>query len=145
MEKDVDYSRENVLIIDDETELLESLKRHFEIEGISVDTCSDPREVIAKLKEEHFNIILTDIKMPGMDGVELLRRIKEFNPLCIVIMMTAYSNMSYLLECFSAGASDYFAKPFHELDILVDEIKNSIEKVTRWKMGMGFKDFKGTP
>ncbi len=145
MANKIDYSQESILIVDDEVQLLESLKRHFDLEGINADICSDPREVVQKLLNDHYNIIITDIKMPGMDGVELLRRIKDVNPMCVVIVMTAYSNMSYLLDCFSAGAADYFAKPFHDLDLLVDAVKCAIERVARWKKGMGFENFKGTP
>lgn len=143
--KDGMISNERILLVDDEIELLEGLKRHFEVEGLKVETCSSAESALKLVQEKNFNIIMTDIKMPGMDGVELLRAIKDMNPLCNVMIMTAYSNMSYLLDCFSAGACDYFAKPFQDMDEVIDALKTAIERVTRWKKGMGFGGFKGTP
>lgn len=145
MTEKINYGLETILLVDDEQDLLDSLKRHFEVEGLSVQTCSSAESALQLIQEKNFNIIMTDIKMPGMDGVELLRAIKDMNPLCNVMIMTAYSNMSYLLDCFSAGACDYFAKPFQDMDEVIKAVKTAISRVGRWKEGMGFGGFKGTP
>lgn len=134
-------SMEKALIVDDEKDLLSSLKTHFELEGIAVDTLDSPLEALERLKVEPYNVILTDIKMPGMDGVEFMRAAKRLNPLCNIMIITAYSNMNYVVECFSAGACDYFTKPFHDMEVLVGEVKRAIERVTRWRKAMGFERF----
>ena len=136
---------ERVLIVDDEQEMLDSLKRRFEIEDIEVEVAQNPLDALEIVKKDSINVVLTDIKMPDMDGVELLGRLKDMNPLCNVIIMTAYSNMSYLLDCFRAGASDYFAKPFGDVEIVVEAVKNALRRVSRLKKGLGFYDFPGTP
>ncbi len=135
------YKAERVLIVDDEKDLLNSLQTHFSLEGIESDISSDPREAIDMMAENLYNIVLTDIRMPGMDGIELLHAIKDINPLCNVIIITAYSNMNYIIDGFSAGACDYFSKPFNDIDVLVTAVKNSIERVSRWRKGMGFRKY----
>lgn len=128
---------ETILIIDDEEEILESLRRRFELEGLSVNTCRSPIEALDSMMKYRYNIVITDIKMPGMDGVKLLTAIKSINPLCNILMMTGYSNMTYVVECLSSGAYDYFTKPFEDLDEVVEATQQAIERIERWKKGMG--------
>lgn len=132
---------ERILIVDDEKDMLNSLKMHFSLEGIEADICDNPFDALKMVEDNGYNIVLTDIRMPGMDGVQLLKTIKEMNPLCNVIIITAYSNMTYLVECFAAGACDYFSKPINDMNILIDSVKCAIERVTRWRKGMGFHKF----
>lgn len=127
-----------LLIIDDEEEILESLRRRFELEGILVRTCQNPEEALNLMTQNHYNIVITDIKMPKMNGIELLNALKNVNPLCNIIMITGFSNMSFVVECLSSGACDYFTKPFDNLDILVEATQQAIKRVYRWKESMGF-------
>ena len=127
-----------IFIIDDEEEILESLRRRFELEGISVETSRNPRDALEQMKKNLYNVVITDIKMPEMDGIELLDSLKNINPLCNIIMMTGYSNMTFVVECLSSGAADYFTKPFEELDSLVKAVQQAVNRVERWKENMGF-------
>lgn len=128
---------ESVLIIDDEMETLESLSRKFELEGLSVKTCRSPIEALDYMMRYRYNIVITDIKMPGMDGIILLNAIKSINPLCNILIMTDYSNMAYVVECLSSGAYDYFTKSFEDLDLVVEATLQAVERIERWKKGMG--------
>ena len=126
------------LVIDDEEEILESLRRRFELEGISVKTCQNPITALDIMFKSYYNVIITDIKMPAIDGIVLLKKIKSRNPLCNIIIMTGYSNMDYVIESLSSGACDYFTKPFDDLDTLVEAAQQAIKRVERWKENMGF-------
>ena len=96
------------------------------------------------MMKDNYNVVITDIKMPGMNGVELMKTLKNINPLCNIIMITGYSNMSYVVDCFSYGAVDYFMKPIEDLDVLVEATQQAIKRIERWRKGMGlFKRLKG--
>lgn len=126
-----------LLIVDDETEILNMLRRHFEMDGFEVTLATGPLEAIELVKDKLFNLVLTDLKMPKMSGIELMREIKRINPLANVIMMTGYSNMSTVVECMGAGAVDYFVKPFNDLEALTLALEQARDRVIRWRLAMG--------
>ena len=129
-----------ILLVDDEVEILEMLKRHLEFEGFKVVTTSDPIEAEKLMAEHLFRLAVTDIRMPGMTGIELLQKFKALNPLANVFIMTGYSNMSYVVECLSNGAYDYFTKPFNDLDGILATLKDGWKRVKRWEGAMQFND-----
>lgn len=122
-----------VLIVDDEAEILATLRRCLALEGLPVETCNSPQEALAKIRQAIYPVMLTDIMMPGMSGVELLREVRARQPLCNVIMMTAYTSMDKVVECLSAGAVDYLVKPFEDLDTVVARIREAVARVERWR------------
>lgn len=126
-----------LLIVDDEEEILNMLRRNFEFEGYEVTTTISPLEALELMRAELFNLVLTDIKMPEMSGVELLREIKRINPLANVVMMTAFSNMSNVVNCLGSGAVDYLVKPFGDLDQIIKVIDQARERIERWRSSMG--------
>ena len=97
-------------------------------EGYNVDSAHNGSEAIKKLNLDHFDLVISDIQMPGMDGLELLKNIKELAPATEVLMMTAYASTETAVEAMKSGAYDYVTKPFK-----VDEVKliirNVLEKV----------------
>jgi len=127
----------DLLVVDDEEEILKMLRRNLEIEGYRLTTTMDPREAVELMKERLFNLVMTDIKMPGMSGVKLLRAIKEINPLANVLIMTGYSSMTNVVDCLGAGAVDYFVKPFSDLEMIVSSLNDARDRVLRWKSSMG--------
>ena len=127
----------NLLIVDDEEEILNMLRRNLELEGYDVTVTTRPQEAIALMKTELFNLVLTDIKMPGMSGIELLRELKSINPLANIIMMTGYSSMSNVVDCLGSGAVDYFVKPFTDLDLITQALDQARDRVQRWRSAMG--------
>ncbi|KMT22003.1 response regulator [Clostridium cylindrosporum] len=122
-----------ILIVDDESEILDSLRKNLTLEGYSVDISSNPLEAIEKVKNNKYHIVLTDIVMPEMDGIELLREVKTYDSLTQVIMMTGYSTMDKTLQSLEYGANDYILKPFKSIEFVMDIIDYSIQKLERWR------------
>jgi len=116
-----------ILIVDDETIVRESLGSWFREEGYSVDVAASAREALEKLTIKDWDIFLLDIRMPGMDGLELQRKIKESHPDSTIIIMTAYASVETAVEAMKQGAYDYIVKPF-DPDDLEHLVRNAIER-----------------
>ena len=128
--------RAQVLVVDDEPEILDTFRVRFRLEGIDVELCDDPYEALLKVQENYPAVVLCDIRMPGMSGVELLRQIKQVHPLCSVIMMTGYSSMAHVVDCLGSGAVDYFVKPFREIDEIIQAVQDALKRAGRWRKAM---------
>ncbi|MBW1980591.1 MAG: response regulator [Deltaproteobacteria bacterium] len=101
-----------ILVVDDELIIRDSLKEWLEEEGFRVDMAASGAEALEQLGRESYQLMLLDIKMPGMDGVEVLQRSKEVRPELPVVMMTAYATVETAVEAMKIGAYDYLMKPF---------------------------------
>jgi DNA-binding NtrC family response regulator len=106
-----------ILVVDDEQVVRESLFEWFTEDGYPVDMAEDAREAIRKLQAASWDILLVDIKMPGMDGMELQQKIKEIDPGAIVVIMTAYASVDTAVRALKEGAFDYVTKPFDPDDL----------------------------
>ncbi|MDH4122339.1 MAG: response regulator [Deltaproteobacteria bacterium] len=125
-----------ILLVDDEVEILNMLKRHLELEGFQVDTVTDPLKALDLMHQNLYNLVLTDIRMPSMLGTELIPQLKEINPLVNVVIMTGFSSMSYIVECIGEGAVDYFTKPFTHMENLMETLRHLRQKIARWQESM---------
>jgi two-component system response regulator HydG len=110
-------SKANILIVDDEAVVRDSLGKWFTEEGYAVETASTAREALLKLPTERWDLALLDIKMPGMDGLELERKIREVHPEIIIIIMTGYASVETAVQALKDGAYDYITKPFDPDDL----------------------------
>ncbi len=127
----------NVLIVDDEVEINNTLTRFLELEDrYSIDSVTDPFEALEKVKREKIHILLSDIMMPGMSGIELLEQVKMADGLTQVIMMTAYSTIDKVVECLEKGANDYILKPFDDLEEVKMVLDITADKLSRWKQAL---------
>jgi len=109
-------SGKKVIIVDDEQDILNTLLRYFNRKNkFEVDVFTNPVNALEAIKNNDYDLVLTDIMMPEMNGVDLLKKIKEVKPDVPVVMMTAYSTIDKILECDKLGASDYVTKPFISL------------------------------
>ncbi|HEY4492296.1 MAG TPA: response regulator, partial [Acidobacteriota bacterium] len=104
--------RISILVVDDEPIVRESLGSWFREEGFTVDLAQSGKEALEKLTKGGWDIFLLDIKMPGMDGLELQRKIREINAGATIIIMTAYASVETAVEAMKQGAYDYIVKPF---------------------------------
>ena len=104
--------RDDVLIVDDEPKIGALLRAALERDGLGVEALQDPEKALALLKERPFEVVVTDLMMPGIDGLELLRRAKAIRPSCEVVVMTAYASVETAREALKRGAVDYITKPF---------------------------------
>jgi heterodisulfide reductase subunit A2 len=102
----------HILVVDDELVVRDSLKEWMKDEGFSVSMAESGDQALEKLEANPFHLMLTDIKMPGMDGVALLEQVKARYPEMTVVMMTAYATVETALDAMKMGALDYLMKPF---------------------------------
>jgi DNA-binding NtrC family response regulator len=102
----------NVLIVEDDDRLREQLARFYEQEGFRVTAAACGEDGVARLAEERFAIVVSDVKMPGMDGFQLARHVREKYSDTDVILITAFGNIKQAVEAMKIGASDYITKPF---------------------------------
>ena len=119
----------SILIVDDEESVRDSLYNWFIEDGYHVVTAEQAKMALTLLESEHFDIILADIKMPGMDGLEMLRRIKTIKPEAIVIIMTAFATVDTAVKALKDGAYDYVTKPF-DPDDLTHLIRNATKQIS---------------
>jgi DNA-binding NtrC family response regulator len=119
----------SILIVDDEESVRDSLYNWFIEDGFQVDCAENARKALSMLESDNFDIILADIKMPGMDGLEMLRRIKEIKSDSIVIVMTAFATVDTAVKALKDGAYDYVTKPF-DPDDLTHLIRNATKQIS---------------
>jgi diguanylate cyclase (GGDEF)-like protein len=125
--------------VDDEEVVCRFLKRVLDGERSDVEVCHGGPEAIARLEEDSFDLVITDLKMPGVDGIGVLSKAKELDPLCEVIIVTAYASVESAVEVMKLGAYDYISKPFN-----VDRIRLVVDKALekrRLLQAAGERDF----
>ena len=114
----------NILIIEDDTTMRNGLAEILKEAGYNVDSAENGQKGLEKIREKDYDIVLTDLIMPVMGGMELLRNIKHFKPGTSVIIITAFGTIENAVEAIKVGASDYITKPFK-----IDEVQTKIRKV----------------
>jgi len=120
---------EKILIIEDEKGMNEVLRILLEAEGYDVTSAFDGYEGVDAIKNDIFDLVISDIKMPGLNGFEVLKTVKEISPDTIVIMITAFGTTESAIEAMKLGAYDYINKPF-KIDEIRLVIKKALEKRT---------------
>jgi DNA-binding NtrC family response regulator len=131
--------RISILIVDDEESVRDSLYNWFIDDGYQVDTAENAKKALELLDEREFDIVLADIKMPGMDGMEMHRRIKTLPNEPVVIIMTAFASVDTAVKALKEGAFDYVTKPF-DPDDLSHLIRNAATQVTLKKENLNLKE-----
>lgn len=123
-----------VLVVDDEKNIRLTLSQALESLGLEADTATDGQEALDKLTKKEFGLILLDLKMPGMDGMEVLRRLRTIRPDIRVIIITAYGTVESAVEAIKLGAVDFVQKPFapEEIRKLVSQVLDR-EKIEEQK------------
>jgi len=126
------YPNIKILIVDDEQAVILVLEEFLQAEGYEVYSTTSSIDALEMIKEQKYHIVLSDIEMPKMDGIEFLIQIKKYDALMQVIMMTDDSTMDKTMRCLEGGANDYVLKPFNNLAQLAELIKLSEGKLHRW-------------
>ncbi len=119
--------RLSILIVDDELVVRDSLVHWFTEEGYDVDSASNANDALAKLAAREFDLVIADIRMPGMDGIDLLEKIKSEQLDTGVIVMTGYASVETAIRALKHGAFDYITKPFDPDDLSV-VVRNALEQ-----------------
>ena len=123
----------NLLIVDDEKEIREMLARHFAFEGFNIFQAEDGLDALEILNSQKIDLVISDIVMPRMSGVELLEIVRKEFPMVRVNMITGYVTQSHLLQCMQNHADDVIYKPLEDLQELEDSVKRSLAAINRWK------------
>jgi len=116
-----------ILIVDDEASVRDSLYKWFKFDGYRISTAADASAALQELQNNTYDIVLLDIKMPGMDGLELQKRIKQINKNIITIMITAFASVDTSIQALKEGAFDYIVKPI-DPDNMSHLIRNAVEQ-----------------
>jgi len=119
---------EKILVVDDEEGMREFLTYMLEGESYEVSTAASGLEALEKIRREEFALVLADIKMPGIDGLEMLRRIKEIDEQAVVIVMTAYASLDTAIKAIKFDAYDYLVKPFPDSDQVLGIIEKGLAR-----------------
>lgn len=117
---------ENILVVDDEATTRRLMEQTLKKQGYEVLTASNGDEALRRVMEENPSLVLLDIQLPGMDGIEVLQKIREINSDTVVIMATAMDDLKVAVRAMRVGAYDYISKPFH-IDELVLTVNKAIE------------------
>ncbi|MGB3096256.1 MAG: response regulator, partial [Candidatus Deferrimicrobiaceae bacterium] len=109
----------NILIVDDEEIVRESLANWLEEDGYEVEAAENGARALERLPAKDWNLAMVDLKMPGMDGIQLMDEIRKVRPDTIVIIMTAYATVDTAVQAMKKGAYDYIVKPFNPEDLSI--------------------------
>jgi len=116
-----------ILVVDDEAMIRDGIKRVLEGEQFEVETCRSGHLAIEHLQQKNYGLIITDLKMPGMNGIEVLKAVKALQPDIPVIIITGYASVDTAVEAMRSGASDYISKPFAP-DLLLEKVHNALRQ-----------------
>jgi len=116
-------AKHSIMVIDDEKIVGDMAKLSFEQDGYEVETFLNGESALERLKERRFEVVVTDLKMKGVDGLEVLRSIKKLYPGVKVIMITAFANLDVAIEALRDDVHDFFPKP-----VKIKELKASVKR-----------------
>ena len=121
-----------ILVVDDEGSIRNLLDEAFSRKGYQVVLAENAEKALEILGQEHIQVIFLDLKLPGMNGVDLCRQIKEERPIVIIYAMTGFTSLFQLSDSREVGFDDYFTKPFR-LQTMLKAAEEGFEKLARWK------------
>ena len=121
-----------VLIVDDEKAVVGLLKLAFTNAGYQVVSADSAEQALSILQNENIFVMFLDLNLPGINGIELCRKIKKQIPMAIVFAITGYASLFELADCREAGFEDYFKKPVN-MKVLIKTVEEAFEKINRWK------------
>jgi DNA-binding response OmpR family regulator len=128
----VNMSEKRILIVDDEPAILDIMRQAFEMNGYKVFSAQNAEKAIEINSETVIMVMFLDLKLPGMDGMALCKRIRRDNQIAVIYAVTGYTNFFGVLECRSAGFDDFFVKPV-DIPVLLRAARHAFEKLERWK------------
>jgi two-component system OmpR family response regulator len=116
-----------VLVVDDEPDFLETIVKRLQRRKINTVGVDSGKEALDLLEREHFDVVILDVRMPGMDGIDTLREMKKKRPLMEVIMLTGHASVESGMQGMQLGAFDYVMKPA-EIDELLEKVRQAYER-----------------
>jgi putative two-component system response regulator len=132
-------NQSKLLLVDDDPFVLESIASLLEEYGFEVVSCSNAVDALENAKQDHFDVVLTDIRMPGVTGIELLQHIHAFNPQLPVILLTAFAELEVAVDAIKRGAFDFITKPYNP-QYLVHAVEKAAKYTRLAKLEKNYKD-----
>ena len=124
---EADVKPGRIPVVDDEELIRRILTEMLSEQGYAVTTASDGEQAVELLEQQTFDLVMTDLVMPGLDGIEVLRAARRTNPACPVILMTGYSSGEAVARLVREGVANYIAKPF-DIQFVIDTVAGLIER-----------------
>ena len=118
----------HILVVDDEPLIRETLEEYLTQEGYQVSTCASGEQALELAAEQFFEVVLCDVQLPGLDGIETLERLLQVTPQSFVLLVTAYATVENAIEAFQRGAHDYLMKP-----IVLDEVSAKLRRILEYR------------
>ncbi len=119
--------KQRILILDDEIKIVDILQQHLSEEGYACSGVTNPHEALKTIANEPIDLLIADVKMPEMDGIQVLKEVRRINQDIAVVVITAYMDVSDAIQAIRAGANDYVLKPFNLGEISM-AISQALEK-----------------
>src|SRR5512146_302219 len=116
-----------ILIVDDEPGVLLTSRAILQQEGYDVESAANGSEAVEAIRQRHYDLVLTDLKMPGIDGLGVLAEVRKRSPLTVTVMMTGYGSVGSALDAVQLGAYEYLLKPI-EVEDLKQAVRRSLER-----------------
>jgi DNA-binding NtrC family response regulator len=127
-------NKPSVLIVDDEDRFRSTMRKLLTAEGLEASTCGSATQALDELKKNHYDVVILDVRMPEMSGVEALPKIKEIDPDIEVIVLTGHASVETAKSIIRNGAYDYLLKPY-SIETLLEKIENAYDrKMARRKL-----------
>src|SRR5438552_11225931 len=126
MKMNLTPSARRLLVVDDEPLIRATLAEYLTGEGFAVTACASGEEALAEAERRPYDVVLCDVQLPGIDGIEVLERLLKVSPETFVLLITAYGTVESAVEAFQRGAHDYLMKP-----ILLDEVLGKIRRLLK--------------
>ena len=121
-----------ILVVDDEESIRKLLDKAFAKSGYSVVQAESAERALEILESHNIQVMFFDLKLPGMNGIDLCRTVRKANPIACIYAMTGYGSLFELSDCRDAGFDDYYLKPIN-LDVFINTAKEAFSKLERWK------------
>lgn len=125
--------KSRILIVDDEAPIRDSLARHLRLKGYETDTAENGISALEKMEATSFQVVISDIMMPGMNGIDMLKRIRREFPMTRVIMITGYVSLENALSCLRYNADTCIFKPIEDLGELDRAVELALKYLEHWK------------
>src|SRR5579871_3363271 len=122
-----------ILIVDDEPGVLLTSRAILQQEGYDVEAAANGAEAVEAIRQRHYDLVLTDLKMPGIDGLGVLAEVRKRSPLTVTVMMTGYGSVGSALDAVQLGAYEYLLKPI-EVEDLKQAVRRSLERSASLKL-----------
>lgn len=120
-----------ILIVDDELSIRDLFQDFFSDAGYAVSLATNAEEALKTLEEEQIMVMFLDLKLFGMDGIQLCRQIRSKNHIAIIYAITGWAGLFEIEECREAGFDDFFTKPI-KLDLMLNAVEEAFKKLERW-------------